>query len=529
MIKVENLFYRYSSREEFALKGVDLQVRKGDLLLLTGSTGCGKSTLLKCLNGIIPHEAAGQFDGNVRVSGMNTREHPVRVLAQKVGLVFQNPDEQIFSTRVREEVAFGLENLCFPRAEIVSRVEWALEKVGMREFIGESTNALSGGQKQRVAVAAVLALQPEVLVLDEPISQLDPGGAREVLGVVKKLSAAGMTIILVEHRIHEVAQWADRVVVMDGGRIVLDEPAGKIMDHLEIFQKLGLRSPCRADTFTGTSQGFLSAFHAGYAGGGAGTGRRVDDLGEKIVEVRDLWFSYDRRNGRGWALKGVDLDLFAGEVVAVVGDNGSGKTTLMHHLAGLFKLQKGRVVVAGRDLRRHNAYRLAGTVGIVFQNPALMLTADNVFDEVAFGPKNLKMPPEELKRNVSECLCMMELEDLTGYHPQTLSGGQRLRCAVAAIISMKPQLVLLDEPTSGQDILHIRKLMELCRKLAGRGKTVVIITHDHEIAMEYADRILVMDEGQIAADCTSQEFLQLKGQRYSHVEAEGARKGEIAG
>jgi energy-coupling factor transport system ATP-binding protein len=255
----------------------------------------------------------------------------------------------------------------------------------------------------------------------------------------------------------------------------------------------------------------------------------VDDPGEKIVEVRDLWFSYDRRNGRGWALKGVDLDLFAGEVVAVVGDNGSGKTTLMHHLAGLFKLQKGRVVVAGRDVRRHNAYRLAGTVGIVFQNPALMLTADNVFDEVAFGPKNLKMPPEELKRNVSECLRLMELEDLTGYHPQTLSGGQRLRCAVAAIISMKPQLVLLDEPTSGQDILHIRKLMELCRKLAGRGKTVVFITHDHEIAAEYADRILVMDEGRIAADCTSQEFLQRNEQRYSHIEAEGARKGGIAG
>lgn len=529
MINVEDLSYQYPTREDFALKGVELQVKKGELLLLTGSTGCGKSTLLKCLNGIIPHEAAGRFDGNVRLGGMNTREHPVRVLAQKVGLVFQNPDEQIFSTRVREEVAFGLENLCFPRAEIISRVEWALEKVGMRVFIGESTNALSGGQKQRVAVAAVLALQPEVLVLDEPISQLDPGGAREVLGVIKKLSGEGMTIILVEHRIHEVAQWADRVVVMDGGKIVLDAPAGKIMDYLEIFRKLGLRSPCRTGTFTGTGQGFLSAlqggygteekshlsraeasfktaFHAGRAKRSAGSGKGVNGRREKVVEVKDLWFSYDSRNGRGWALKGVDLDLFAGEVTAVIGDNGSGKTTLMHHLAGLFKVQKGQVEVAGRDVRRNNAYRLAGTVGIVFQNPALMLTADKVFDEVAFGPRNLKMPPEKLKSNVSECLRLMELEGLAGYHPQTLSGGQRLRCATAAIISMEPQLVLLDEPTSGQDILHIRKLMELCRKMAGQGKTVVFITHDHEIAAEYADRIIVMRDGGICADYAPGEY-----------------------
>lgn len=507
MIKIENLFYRYQSRDGFALKGVDLQVRKGELLLLTGSTGCGKSTLLKCLNGIIPHEASGQFDGNVLVSGMNTREHPVRVLAQKVGLVFQNPDEQIFSTRVREEVAFGLENLCFPRPEIRSRVEWALEKVGMREFIGESTSALSGGQKQRVALASVLALQPEVLVLDEPISQLDPGGAREVLGVVKKLSNEGMTIILVEHRIHEVAQWADRVVVMDGGVIVLDEPAGKIQDHLELFHKLGLRLPCRNSADAGVC-GFKAAFQAGSAENNAGAGRRVNGREKKVVEVRDLWFSYDHRNGRGCALRGVDLDLFAGEMTAIIGENGSGKTTLMHHLAGLFRVQRGGVVVAGRDVRRHNAYRLAGTVGIVFQNPALMLTADNVFDEVAFGPKNLKMPPEELKRKVSGCLRLMELEDLTGYHPQTLSGGQRLRCAVAAIISMEPHLVLLDEPTSGQDILHIRKLMDFCRKLAGQGKTVVFITHDHEIAMKYADRIIVMQDGSICADYTPGEYIE---------------------
>ncbi len=247
MIRIENISYRYLGRDSFAIKDININIRKSEFVILSGSTGCGKTTLLKCLNGIIPNESSGDFYGNVFIDKLNTREHPIRVFAQKVGLVFQNPDEQIFSTKVLDEVAFGLENLCFKEEEIIERVKWALEKVGMKNYIDSSTSALSGGQKQRVALASVLALKPEILVLDEPISQLDPKGAEEVLQVIKKLSDEGMTIILVEHRLHEVISWADRIIIMNDGQIELDCPVEEVNKHLQLFAKLGLRMPKKTD------------------------------------------------------------------------------------------------------------------------------------------------------------------------------------------------------------------------------------------------------------------------------------------
>jgi len=206
-------------------------------------------------------------------------------------------------------------------------------------------------------------------------------------------------------------------------------------------------------------------------------------------------------------LKGINVDICEGEIVALMGNNGSGKSTLLHHFAGIFRLQKGNLTIMGKNTNKYDAYKLAGTVGIVFQNPSLMLTCDTVYDEVSFGPKNLRIAKEETERRVSDSLTALELETLKDYHPQTLSGGQRLRCAASAILSMTPDIILLDEPTSGQDIYHIRKLMDLCRKLAGQGRTIIFITHDFEIAMEYADRIIIMKDGKIFADCSPEEVL----------------------
>lgn len=497
MIEIKNLSYRYPGRYDWALKGITLSIKQGEFVLLTGPTGCGKSTLLKCLNGIIPHESIGEFSGEVIVNGMDTREYPIRILAQQVGLVFQNPDEQIFSTRVINEVAFGPENLCLCRAEITRRVQWALEKVSMTDYLYASTDSLSGGQKQRVAVASVLALGPKVLVLDEPISQLDPQGAEEVLSVVKRLSDEGMTVILVEHRIHEAARWVDRVVVLDGGKIVLDKPAGRAFKQIALFKKLGLRVPRAIGR-----HGALNRLPEHTSRTPASCKPSKDG---KIVEIRDLWFSYESKGSareKRWALRGINLDIFEGEIVGVMGNNGSGKSTLLYHLAGIYRPQRGSVKIAGRLTKKHSAYELAGTVGIVFQNPSLMLTCDTVYDEVSFGPKNLRLSKEERKQRVVKSLAAMELESLKDCHPQALSGGQRLRCAVSAILSMDPQLILLDEPTSGQDIHHIRKLMEVCRELAAQGHTVVFITHDLEVALAYANRIVVMDGGMISADFT---------------------------
>lgn len=505
MITIENFSYRYPTRDDWAIKNITLNIKQGEFVLLTGSTGCGKSTLLKCLNGIIPHESTGEFSGDVIINGMNTREYPIRVLAQQVGLVFQNPDEQIFSTRVLDEVAFGPENLCFPKEEIRERIGWALEKVGMKDYMYTSTNALSGGQKQRVAVASVLALKPKVVVLDEPISQLDPQGAEEVLSVVKKLSDEGMTIVLVEHRIHEVARWADRIVIMDRGEIVLNEPAAKAFEHIALFKKLGLRIPReieQQDSLNWPGEYFIRTQARSNLPGG-----------RKTVEIRDLWFSYENKRSvreKKWILKDVNLDIFEGEMVGIMGNNGSGKSTLLHHLAGIYRPQKGSVKITGKPTKKYNAYKLAGTVGIVFQNPSLMLTCDTVYDEISFGPKNLKIPKQEISRRAAGTMAVMELEPLKDYHPQTLSGGQRLRCAVSAILSMAPQVILLDEPTSGQDIYHIKKLMEACRELAEQGRTVIFITHDLEIALEYAGRIIVMHDGKIFADSSPAQVAEVR-------------------
>lgn len=286
MIRIENISYRYPNRDNNALQNINLHIKKGEFILLSGSTGCGKSTLLKCLNGIIPHETTGDLQGNVFIGDINTREYPIRILAQKVGLVFQNPDEQIFSTKVLDEVAFGLENLCFSEEEITKRINWALEKVGMKEYINSSTSALSGGQKQRVALASVLALKPEILVLDEPISQLDPKGAEEVLGVIKKLSDEGMTIILVEHRLHEVISWADRIIVMNEGKIVLDCNTDEVSKYFHIFKALGLRIPKKNNI---DLKLLLNKY------GEHITKNSSKHLREKVIEMKDVFFSYEKK------------------------------------------------------------------------------------------------------------------------------------------------------------------------------------------------------------------------------------------
>lgn len=499
MIRFSNVFFKYPTRNTFAIKNINIHIKKGEFVVLTGSSGCGKTTLLKCLNGMIPNESSGELYGEIIINNLCTKKHDIKDLAQQVGLVFQNPDEQIFSTRVMDEVAFGLENLCFPVEVIKERVVWALEKVGMIDYIDSTTNALSGGQKQRIALASVLALKPEILVLDEPISQLDPKGAKEVLGVIKKLSEEGMTIVLVEHRLHEVISWANRIIVMNDGKIELDKPTFEIENYFDVFEKLGLRKPINTSIdiknyIKHDEKSFKSKVN-------------IDRHNrDKVIEIRDMFFSYEKKNRKSnmkWIIEGLNLDIHKGEFIGILGNNGSGKSTLMNNIAGIYKPQKGNIFINKKGTKKTSAFELAGTVGILFQNATLMLTCDTVYDEIAFGPKNLKYSKELIDIEVNKYLNNLELNELIDYHPQAVSGGQRLRCAAASIFSMNPDIVLLDEPTSGQDILHINKLMEICKELTNSGVTVIFITHDHEVALKYADRIIYMEDGDVLLDSST--------------------------
>lgn len=551
MIEIKDLWYTYPGRSEPTLKGINLRVEKGEFVLLTGPTGCGKSTLLKTLNGIIPHESGGVFSGTVKVKGLETADSNQMEISKEVGLVFQNPDDQIFSTTVEDEVAFGPENLCFEQKEIDKKVEEALKIVGMSSHRLASTNSLSGGQKQRICIASMLAMRPEVLAMDEPVSQMDPMGTHEVLNTVRELNRKlKTTILLVEHRLHELAPFVDRIVIMDHGKIVFDQPASKAFDHLEVFYRLGLRIPepvelCHRlgikasplsvsgalavldrenfkentrvlqllpnpeeNTVIKNSSRKASVENNAHGNSAHGNNDHGNDAHENnasenndsIISIQDLWSGYEKNK---MVLKGINLEIRKGERVAIMGTNGSGKSTLLLHLAAILKPDKGNLKVFGEDTRSKNPYSFAGKIGFVFQNPDLMLFCDSAEEEARFGPVQLKYSNiEERVRNSLEAMSILPLRhDL----PQALSRGQRLRTAVASVLSITPELILLDEPTTGQDRVNIEQMMDFFKN---NDSTLIFCTHDIEVAMSYATRILVMNDGQIIADGKGKEVIK---------------------
>jgi len=505
MITIQDFSFWYPGRDAASLEQVNIQVKAGEFILLTGPTGCGKSTLLKCLNGIIPHLSGGRAEGVVQIGGNNVRELSMAELSAQVGLVQQSPDDQIFATVIQDEVAFGPENLCMPPEEINRRLDWALEAVDLGGFRLRSTTALSGGQKQRLAIAAMLALQPKILALDEPISQLDPQGATEVMNVIKKLNQKyGVTVVMVEHRIHEVAQYVDRIVVMNGGKVVFDAPVREAMKQADLFTGMGLRVPETVEISRRLRQGNVAmtvdeTVHLLKHGN-----RKISNPGKicysskildgkTVLEIEDLFFRYGKQDT---VLKGICLTVQQGERVAIMGRNGSGKSTLLAHMAAMSSPQQGTVMVAGTTITPKHKL-LLGKVGMVMQNPDLMLFQNSVRQEVEFGLKNLKVSRSLFGEYYQQAVHGLVLDKLQEDPPLALSRGQRLRTAIAAIIAMHPEIVFLDEPTTGQDKRNIESMMAA---LMGQVKTLIFCTHDVETAIRYATRVIVIDGGKVAAD-----------------------------
>ncbi len=508
LIDISKLSYTYPGREEPSLCEVDLTVRAGEFVLISGPTGCGKSTLLRTMNGIIPHDSGGDLTGSVAVLGRETREAEFVWLSSRVGLVFQSPEDQLFSSRPADEVAFGLENLNLEPDEIRKRVRWALEEVGLADCADTPVAELSGGQKQRLAIAAVIAMHPKVLVLDEPLSQLDPAGAEQVLEVLTKLKEdLGLTIVLVEHRMHAVVGPADRVVLMESGRIVLDRETGRAFDDLGLYERLGLRVPEPAELMQklGRNERPLSVGDAVALLGKASAkvrSRRPEraettrrESAEPLVELKSVSVGYGRRMPD--VLHEVDLHIFPGDVVAVMGANGSGKSTLLYTLLGSLRPSSGSGSVLGRDVTSRR--RISPGVAMLLQNPDLMLLADRVDEEVAAGPTNLGLSEQEACQKASETMRALGIDDLSAEPPLALSRGQRLRVALASILSMSPKLLLLDEPTTGQDRTQIESMMDHLVAPVD-GAAVVFCTHDMQTAARYANRVVVLSEGRVAAD-----------------------------
>ena len=489
MIKINNLTFTYQGRDKPTLRNLNLHVKKGEFILVAGPTGCGKTTLLRTLNGLIPHETAGIMKGSVFVAGKDTKKSPMAELTRKAGLVFQNPDDQIFSTRVEDEAAFGPENLCFQRREIEKSVDYALSAVGLNEFKNRATASLSGGEKQRLAIASALAMRPQILAMDEPFSQMDSSGTREVLKVIRKLNRDGITIILVEHRIPVVFRHVSRIIIMEAGRILLDQDKERAGMRRDIFKRLGLWLPDDRDTANDSNRRQIRKFRK------SGFAACRKDI---VLEAKDIYFRYQKNNP--FNLRGVSLVVRKGEMVALLGDNGTGKSTLLLHFAAILKPETGTVKILGIDSRYTSSSRLAGKVGAVFQNPNLMLFCNTVKKEVEFGPRALKFPLNKLSGILSDTLAALTISNLKEEAPFSLSSGQRLRVATASAASMDPEIFLLDEPTQGQDRANVEGLMDYLKIKSGQGATIFFITHNLDAALNYADRILFMNGGRIVED-----------------------------
>ena len=486
-IEVENLGFTYPSRQIRTLQGITTRIASGAFVLLTGPTGCGKSTLLRTLNGLIPHASAGTLTGRILLNGKNLAAQPLATTCQQVALLFQDPEDQLFCTLVEDEIAFGLENLGFSSEEIRERIAIALEQVGLSDFQNREISSLSGGQKQRVALAAICAMQPRVLLLDEPTSHLDPQGTRDILDIIAKLNRKiGITVILATHRTKEVAPLCDHVWLMDQGQLCLDLPKMEAFKDCAPYKRLGVQVPVDKATASDTepSRRTISV---------------VSPSKNFSLNISKLHFRYPNTDKD--AVRGISSNVQHGEVLAIMGANGSGKTTLIHLIAGLLRPLAGEVAIAGEPRKRVKLHQLAGEVGIVFQNPDLLLQAKTVRDEVAFGPKNLKFSRKAFEDSVNQTIRRFDLTDLDSEAPYALSRGQRQRTAVAANFSLHPNIFLLDEPTTGQDAQHLYQLMdELCDEIRRENRTLIFATHDTDLTLKYADRVLLLRDGRVIFD-----------------------------
>ncbi len=491
MIDARNLTVSYPGRETPTIADVSFRLEAGELALITGPTGCGKSTLLNCLNGVLIHESPARVSGRIEVARRDVAATSLADLCRVVGSVFQNPDSQICTSTVETEVAFGLENLALDRATMRRRIDEALDFVGLAERRAHLTATLSGGQKQRLAIACALALQPKVLLLDEPISQLDSEGAAEILGVIARLKETHRwSVVIVEHRLDEIVALADRVAVMNEGRLVLNETRDHALADLSLYQTLGLAVPHLPELFSrlGRSERPLDSAEAPLLAphrqlavpAKTATPERL------IATVRDLQFRYDKRGAM--VLDGLDAEFRAGERVALMGANGSGKSTLLGLLAGIYTLTAGDVRWADAPTPR---------IGLVIQQPDLMLFKETVRDEAAFAPQHLGLDPTACHGIVESVLDRMGLVSVAGDAPFALSRGQRLRTAVASVLSMTPNVLLLDEPTTGQDREQVERMMG---GLSEQVELLVFCTHDVDTAARHASRVILLEGGRIIAD-----------------------------
>jgi energy-coupling factor transport system ATP-binding protein len=528
-LRAEDVSFAYIGAARAALRHVDLQVSPGEVVLITGASGCGKSTLALTLCGLIPSRVHGELRGRVTFGGAALSGLKPHEAAQFVGMVFQNPNLQLINQTVQSEVAFGPENLALPQPEIAARVDWCLDVTGMAGMRKAAVVTLSGGQKQRTAIAATLAMRPRVLVLDEPLSDLDPVGAQEVLGTLQRLARHGGTgVIVIEHRVDEVAPWADRVVLMDDGRVLLDQPPRTAWADPRPWQAVGVGVPDMARLAHAVPGAFgpvlpLSVeeaagqlkdtwFPAALAAAAAQRAPRPAagpaPAGPPVLAWDGVSVEFDGKR----AVDDVTLAVDEGEWVALIGANGSGKSTLTGLTVGLGKPSAGAVRFRGQPVRPGKVFEHAAQVALLLQSADDMLFETTVLTELEFGFR-FRARPKDPVLDVAEAIEFFGFAGREADSPWELSQGGRQRLALAALLVGAPGVLVLDEPTTGQDADHMREFLRLLDQVRARtGITIVTVTHDIRGLASRAARVVLLGEGRVRMDGPASQVFAAAGE-----------------
>ena len=508
MLRFQQLSFTYPGAAQPVLRQVDLHVPRGGLALVVGASGSGKSTLLRCTNGLIPHFSGGQLSGRLQVDGLDPVQTSPQGMSRHVGFVFQDPEAQFVVDRVEDEIAFSLENLSLPPAEIEPRVSEALRLLELEPLRTRRVETLSGGERQRVAIAAALALRPHLLVLDEPTSQLDPAAAEEVLQALQRLNQAlGLTILLSEHRLERVLPFTSQLIYLEAGTPGLLSGTPR-----QVLAEIPLRPPLVAlglalgweplPLTIEEAQPFLQRIAATeVATTIPPSSPRSNDFSRyPLLQAEGLELSY----GAIPALRGVDLNLYPGEITALLGANGAGKSTLLRCLVGLVRPQRGRIQLAGEDITAQSTATICRQVGYLPQDPNALLFSDTVRQELE---ATLGFHGQPAGAQVLELLRRLGLEAYAEAYPRDLSAGERQRAALGAVMIVHPRVLLLDEPTRGLDYAAKHRLLELLSGWRAEGMAILLVTHDVELAAQAADRVVLLEGGRVLASGSPPEVL----------------------
>ncbi len=492
-LAVEQLSFKYRERPDYALRDVSFELEAGQIMLVAGTSGCGKTTLIRCLNGLIPRSYRGELEGRVCLHGEATDDKSLAAISQIVGTVLQDPERQILGSRVVNEVAFGPENLGLPAAEITARVDETLDYLGINHLRRRETFYLSGGEKQKIALAGILAMHPSILLLDEPLASLDPASAQEALRLIRRLADEGRAILIVEHRVEDILKIGpERALYLADGQLHYLGPTAGLQRAVD-YHEVKLPAPMTIE----------KARHAPPLPPPSRGGRKERQVGEPLVEFEEVNFAYQEGP---LVLHNVNLTISRGDVIAILGPNAAGKTTLVKHAIGLLKPTGGRVLVEGMDTHELSVAEVAKTLGYVFQSPSHMLFAPTVRKELAFGPENLGYDEVTTEESVAEAVRILNLSGLEEYPPLALSFGQQKRVSIAAIMSMRSKILVMDEPTAGQDYKNYMVFMDAILQLPNF-EAILFITHDIDLAVCYANRVVLVYEGRIVADGPPQKVL----------------------